>query len=277
MSDLSLPLAPGAVSVPAVVPEIPAAPGACASCGTPLGGEYCSACGQRVHRERFTLRSVFMRLVTDAFDLNRGLLFTALALFRRPGEAVREYVGGATVRYTNPVKYLVICVALAVFASVQAGITHDIASGMAEGAGAAAQVRAQQVSDLLAQYMNLFMVLAVPFMTLASRLVYRRAGFNFAEHLIFNLYVYAQQSLLYLPFVPFSLGPGKGSGALLAYTLLNGAYYVWAATGFFRDCTARGVLRAAGAALVGTVAYLVVFVLIMTGLMVWMDLVMKPS
>ncbi len=257
MHDLSPALAPPAVSL--AQPAAPPAPAAaaCATCGAHHPGDFCNGCGQRAVRERFTLRSILTQLVTDAFDLNRGLLFTAVALFRRPGRVVREYVSGATVRYTNPVKYLVVCVALVVFATIQLGATGEVAGGFTAGYGADSAAKVQRVTELLNRYMNVLMALAVPFMAAASRLFFRRAGLNYAEHLIFNLYVYAQQSLLFLPFVPF-LGlrlPALRALPLLAYCLAMLVYYAWAATAFFGQRPVPGVLRALATQMVGAVAY----------------------
>jgi hypothetical protein len=266
MADLSSPI----VQIPGIAVQSPAATDsgdvaaagarACASCGALHGGEFCGGCGQRVVPGRFTVRGILTHLVTDAFDLNRGLLFTAVALFRRPGEAVREYVSGATVRYTNPVKYLVVCVALAVFATIQVGATGEIAGGFAEGAGERGAMEAQRVTEVLDRYMNVLMAAAVPFMAAASRLFFRRARLNYAEHLIFNLYVYAQQSLLFLPFVPLMAlrTPGLKALPMLAYSLAMLVYYAWAATSFFGERRASGVLRSAATQLVGAAAYFVV-------------------
>jgi len=267
MHDVAPALAPSAVSAaPDAAP--PARPEACATCGALHHGDFCNGCGQRAVRGRFTVRTIVAHLVTDAFDLNRGLLFTAVALFRRPGEVVREYVSGATVRYTNPVKYLVVCVALVVFATIQLGATGEVAGGFAEGFGTEAAVEAQRVTELLNRYMNVLMALAVPFMAAASRLLFRRARLNYAEHLIFNLYVYAQQSLLFLPFVPlWGLRlPAFKLLLLLAYCLAMLVYYAWAATSFFGERTVPGVLRALATQAMGGIAYAAVAALAVAAL-----------
>lgn len=257
MQDLSPALAPGVVSEDAAPPSplSAASPATCATCGTPHHGEFCFACGQRAVRERFTLRGIVTKLVTDAFDLDRGLLFTAVELFRRPGAAIRAYVQGATVRYANPVKYLVVCVALAVFASVQVGVTREMAGGFAEGGGPGSAETVERVSEFLGRYMNVLMAAAVPFMAAASRVLFRRAGFNLAEHLIFNVYVYAQQSLLFLPFLPLFLAGSRSAWPVAAYTLAITAYYAWAATAFFQARPLAGTLRALLVTLVGTAVY----------------------
>jgi hypothetical protein len=254
MHDVSPALAPPAVSITQPVAPPQSTATACATCGAVHQGDFCNVCGQRAVRERFTVRGIVTHLATDAFDLNRGLLFTAVALFRRPGEVVREYVSGATVRYTNPVKYLVVCVALVVFASIQLGATGELAGGFTEGYGAD---KARQATELLNRYMNVIMAVAVPFMAAASRLLFRRAGLNFAEHLIFNLYVYAQQSLLFLPFAPLwgLRTPGLKALPVLAYCLAMLVYYAWAATSFFGGRRVPGVLRALATQVLGGIVY----------------------
>ncbi|HEX2189067.1 MAG TPA: DUF3667 domain-containing protein [Longimicrobiaceae bacterium] len=258
MSDVLVPAAREAAAAPPAAGGAASGSAACASCGASLAGEYCHACGQRARRGRFTVRGIFAHLVTDAFDLNRGLLFTAVALTVRPGAAIRDYVDGATARYTNPVKYLVVCVALAVFASVQVGVTRDMAGGFAEGMGAESAAVAERIGEVLSRYMNVIMAAAVPFMALYSRALFRRSGLNFAEHLIFSVYVYAQQSLLFLPFLPLTMYGATKDWGMLGYTAAIAAYYAWAAAGFFRERWRSAMPRALGVLALGTVTYYLV-------------------
>jgi hypothetical protein len=79
--------------------------GTCISCGAPLAGRYCSACGELDPRER--------RLTLDAFvaesfravtDLDGSTLRSVATLFRRPGLLVREYLEGRRRPYLSPIQ-----------------------------------------------------------------------------------------------------------------------------------------------------------------------------
>lgn len=66
----------------------------CINCGHHTVERYCGRCGQYQYRTRFALRPMLRQAVEDALNLDRGLFHTVVALT------------------TNPVKYLIIWVAL---------------------------------------------------------------------------------------------------------------------------------------------------------------------
>jgi len=248
MSDLSLPLSaiPASAALPATAaPASAPARTACASCGGSLLGGFCHGCGQRVQAGRLTLRTIAAHLVTDAFDLNRGLLFTAAALFRRPGEAVREYLGGATVRYTNPVKYLLVLAALLVLVMVRLDVFEaqmQVLPGMPVQESAEAQRMQAELSAWISRHMNLLMIGGVPVMAWLSRRFFGAAGFTYAEHLVFNVFAYAQMCMLSLLALPLTHAAGLGGGGMMAASLVNVGYYVWALASFTRARPLRAVL-----------------------------------
>lgn len=265
MSDISIaPYAVAAAPDAVVVPAQPA-PTACITCGGPGMHAYCPRCGQPAPRGRLTLRGIASHMATDAFDINRGLFFTAMELMRRPGAAMRDYVAGRTVRYASPARYLVIVLAITTLVYLKIGIVNamgsNFTSGMNEAAAGPALVNAQTVNELAAKYMNLILALSVPFLTLASRLVFRRSGYNLAENLVFNTFVYAQQCLFFV-LVAGSVhfgGLGGQSVWLPVYLVASTAYYAWAAYGFFGQRPVPAVLRAVGAVLLGYLLYFLVF------------------
>jgi hypothetical protein len=272
MSEISV--APYAAAAPdAVAIPVQTAPTACITCGGPGVHAYCPRCGQPAARGRLTLRGIASSVVTDAFDINRGLFFTALELVRRPGAALRDYVAGRTVRYASPARYLVIVLALTTLVYLKIGIVTEMGSDFSAGMNEAgkndpvvgpALVDSKAVNEFMTRYINLFLALAVPFLALASRLVFRRSGHNLAENLVFNTYVYAQQCLFFVLIaggVHFG-GLGGQSVWFPAYLLASTAYYAWAAQGFFGQRPLPGVLRSLGAVLLGYVFYFLTFMVV---------------
>ena len=68
---------------------------------------------RRVHR--ITIAHIF-RSLFDAFNMDRGGIYTAKQLFINPGKAVRDYLGANRYHYTPPFRILIITTALALFA-----------------------------------------------------------------------------------------------------------------------------------------------------------------
>lgn len=193
---------------------------------------------------------------------DRGLMHTVVALTRRPGPAIREYLGGRTRPYSNPIKYLLILVALAALVFGLLGL-HPAGWSPPE---AQPDPGVARFLEIYTRYFNVFLVLAIPFLALYSRLIFRKSGLNLTEHLVFNTYVYAHQNLLSLAVVGVWLVPGDSTGAILGASLiLLTAYYVFACRQFFQVGVVEAIVRAALVALLANLTYLLALTLVLRG------------
>jgi hypothetical protein len=218
----------------AAVPQASAAPtaaasSACTNCGLARAGEFCAACGQRA------VRGIAQQVARDVLNLDHGILFTALELTRRPGDAIRDYVDGKRVRYAGPVKYFILTLALTTFATTQLGVMSDAARALVEGMKDAAPVTVEQASRFMSQWMTLFFALGVPFTAAVTRRLFSRAGMTYAEHLVLNLYAYGQQCLgLALTLLIALALPRWEDGLVSIWMVVASVYFGWTCTRFFR-------------------------------------------
>jgi hypothetical protein len=87
----------------------PSAPVACANCGTPVAGNFCSNCGQRVHHVAHSLWHFASEVIEDLTHADSRLWLTVWALLFKPGLLTREFLDGRRVRYLPPLRlYLVL-------------------------------------------------------------------------------------------------------------------------------------------------------------------------
>jgi hypothetical protein len=93
-----------------VAPEIPAAQTrVCANCGAPLGGEFCSACGQRHEPHVHTLAHFAGEAFESVTHADSRLWRTLGYLLVRPGYLTLEFFRGRRAGYLPPFRlYLVI-------------------------------------------------------------------------------------------------------------------------------------------------------------------------
>lgn len=180
----------------------------CASCGAELAGPWCAECGQKVLRERHTLRRFVLTGLGQVLDLDRGLLHTVMQLTAAPGRTICDYLAGATARYTHPAGYVLI--GFAAFA-----ITGRLAGGEAGLADGGNRV---------------FTATAIPFVAAAARLIFWRTRLNYAEHLIAIIYLLSHVLLALsavqalVPIVPLQVGMFLGFVGIVAGL----GYFCWA-------------------------------------------------
>jgi len=181
----------------------PSAPAACLNCGAVWSGAYCATCGQE-RVGRITLGSFAHEVTGQLVEVDRGLLHTFIAMLRRPGAMIREYLQGRRREYTSPVTFVLIASGLSL---LRGALTPDASRQLASLQTAndatyrlvysAAQLDVfHRISDLITT--NKFAMdtfLLVP-MVLALRFLFRKRGFNLAEIGVFVFYTIGQATLL---------------------------------------------------------------------------------
>lgn len=149
-------------------------PSQCRNCNTHLivGQVYCSVSGQKLISGRLTLREIARDLIHALFHVDRSAISLVRMLLGRPGTVALDYVQGRRKRYFGPFGLLFVVVAAASAAFAFAGLRAVPTSN------------ANRVTDFLQSHINLVTFAEIPLLAGFSRLLYARAGFNFAEHLV---------------------------------------------------------------------------------------------
>jgi hypothetical protein len=121
-----------------------AAPRLCRNCESPLGGAYCSACGQAAHESARSLETLFHDAWNDLTSLDGRLWRTLGALAFRPGLLTSEYLRDRRAQYLPPFRlYLVLSLLFFALQAVAARASHRPAVTLeTSGQGAVALDRA---------------------------------------------------------------------------------------------------------------------------------------
>ena len=178
------------------------APLDCRNCNSPLDAtdKYCRGCTQPVVTGRLTLRKMGGQAWNAALSLDKGLLFTSLHFFYRPGHLVRDYLDGKMARYTAPFKYLLLWVgisSLVVYWYNQArpspaGETTTHAAVYADGLERYSTFFYTSLADNPKLVLTFFILV----LAFAARLVFHRRGLNLAEHTVALAYLLGTSSLV---------------------------------------------------------------------------------
>jgi hypothetical protein len=219
-------------------------PSQCRNCNTHLafGQVYCSACGQKLISERLTLHEIARELIHAVFHVDRSAISLVRMLLVRPGAVALDYVQGRRKRYFGPFGLLFVVVAAASAAFAFTGFRAVPTSN------------ANIVTDFVQSHINLVMFAEVPLLAGLSRLLYARAGFNFAEHLVLAAYTSSlrilSSTLILIP-AWYVFRPSNSTAVYLylAYLTVWLLYFGFAASQFFSGrrvlSWCKGILTAA--------------------------------
>ncbi len=180
----------------------------CPNCKSTNIENYCSNCGQKIYRKRFTTKG-FFGVIGNALNIERGFLYTAIWLFRNPGKVTGDYVKGKTKTYINPLNYILLIAGAYAFlvlslnildtslATTNSIIQHD-------GAQPSEEVLEMQMHwiEFIKKYMNFIPILMIPFASLFSKWYYFKRKLFYGEHLIINTFIFAQSILISVLFSP---------------------------------------------------------------------------
>jgi hypothetical protein len=201
-----------------------------------------------------SLGDVLRELPAKVFSLERGLWFTFLALWQRPGQVCRDYVQGRRRPYVNPVSYFLIgssaqLVSLYFSAPIiRQSITTSIQDAKSEpgqakifarmdnliGGDTGAAMSDVYLAVIAQAYTYLALIAFACPLGLALWLLHRRAPsrYHFAEVMVFALYVVAQ-GLLFTSLVTPLVGRISPVLQMFVAQGFNLAFAIWAHGGFF--------------------------------------------
>jgi hypothetical protein len=206
----------------------------CANCGEPAGPRFCGHCGQEVAARRGALAPLLGELFSEWFSLD-GVLPRTVGMLARPGRLTRAYLAGRRARYLRPLRlYFVASLVLFSSALdlpvpdvrqldvVVAGTTvHEADDGERRGKlefftstswltrgvlernpERFARLLERPAQDLatalfagLERVLPTALILFLPFLALALKLLYVRTGTLYVDHLVFAVHF---QSALFL-------------------------------------------------------------------------------
>lgn len=190
----------------------------CANCDFLLNTEhqFCSHCGQKAHLHRLSWHDVTHDAIHYFTHADKGIFHLLIQLIKKTGTVAREFVGGKRKKYFPPFNFFLIVAAIYVFLftlSTWPSVTTDvfkdhpevsrISDPVQQAKTIAIYERAGKARVFMNKHSNGIAMLALPLIAGIFWLFYRKAGYNYVEHLVANMYmtgfVLLCHVLLFLP------------------------------------------------------------------------------
>ena len=158
--------------------------------------------------KRITTMQV-IRSAFDAFNVDRGGVFTIKRLFTNPGKAIKNCLGANRYHYTPPFRLLIVTTAIALLVISQAEVTQtfgkDIVTGIENGSqekdpteSELMMAKFNELTNTLKPYSNLILWTFIPLFALFVWLINLKGPFNYAEHVVFQSYMFCLSNILSL-------------------------------------------------------------------------------
>lgn len=166
----------------------------CKNCGTEFEGNYCNQCGQKATVGRLTWKSVWDNLLHGIFHVDNTFVKTTRMLIVHPDRLLSDYFEGRRKGYMAPIPLLAVwCVILLFFGHIK-GLPGSIST-----------LETSAMHNWIVEHYTLLTIATVPFMVLAVKIAFRKAGsarYNWVEYLLGCCYLSVLYILLSLMLIP---------------------------------------------------------------------------
>lgn len=169
----------------------------CKNCGAEFEGKFCSQCGQKNIEERFTMKELLHNFFHTFTHVDSGLFYLIKELFIKPGIVAKEYIEGKRKKYFNPLQYLILTVAISTFITINYNILLSPKPEVIHNPNDIQRFFAV-MNEVTSKYINVVFFFSVPLSAFFSWLFFKKSGYNFAENLIFNSFITAQRTLVFI-------------------------------------------------------------------------------
>ncbi|WP_420316294.1 DUF3667 domain-containing protein [Ekhidna sp.] len=221
-----------------------------------------------VEEKRIIKRITIKQAVADflnAFNVERGLVYTIKLLFLNPGKLIRNYLEEGRFKIVNAFRLLIITTALSLIVLYVSGLdimisefTRGFNEGMTEK-----EFSSQSFQQLFSDYYNLFLWISIPCYGLVTFLLFRKSSYNYAEHIVANSFYVSGINIIYCFMLPLTFFLTLNVAFILVW-LLSAIYYFVLFSQFIRSRSIAFFIRAIAAFILGNILYVFVLSLIIT-------------
>jgi hypothetical protein len=207
--------------------------------------------------KRITLRTIGEEILAQ-FNLEKGIGYTIKGLLLRPRAVMEEYLFHDRHRLMRPLPLVILVVTVTTFFALwYLPVEQDIGAELHKASVPETLIPAlEKFMQFSKQYYNVLLLSAIPTVSLATFLLFRSSGLNYAEHLIINMYIYAMQTILTLPFFPFLLDV---SAFGVVVVVLSAWYYLYAYRSVFQTSWGEVAWKTVGVLIVSQTLQSIVF------------------
>lgn len=232
---------------------------ACKNCGAQTSGNYCSNCSQKTDTHRFTLRHLSHDIIHALTHTDKGIVFLAKELLIRPGKTVLEFNAGMRKRYFNPFTFLLLTIALQIFAAKKTHIYDSFLNQMQAvvqkiSETSSARVRdetnrqleeAKQQNPKILENSKVITLLLLPLLSLITWLFFYRTGNNYAENLVFNVFLQGELYLFFIVIciIPFLLYKPTVMLTMYLYIVVSWIFSFFAYHQFYKQAWWKVILK----------------------------------
>ncbi|NQU34758.1 MAG: DUF3667 domain-containing protein [Bacteroidetes bacterium] len=168
----------------------------CPNCSNEFTKSYCNNCGQKIIKGDLTIKMVLSDFVQNVFLFDSTLYKTLIGLLINPGRLVKSYLGGKKKKYLQPFQFFLL------FMTIYLLVLNFFGDTFFDFINSGLQIESDKISKaeliqtLVRKNLNVLYFILTPIIAFFIHIFYKKTKFNYAEMLIFSLYIFGVALLL---------------------------------------------------------------------------------
>jgi len=245
----------------------------CLNCNQLITANFCRNCGQKKYK-RIDRKYILDEVQYTFVHTNKGFLYSVKNIIKNPGKTARNFIEGNRVNHYKPILLAFVLSGISAFISYKIlGFAEIMKKFYTGKAGSSAAM--DNMMALINSYNSIFMLLLIPFFAILSKIVFRKWGHNYYEHIIMNSYVLSFYTLFNILIIYPILYFMKSDAQLFSmFSLFSMVFTVfiliWFYKEFYNDHPLKSIiLRVLGIFGLLFVAYFIITILAVIGIGVY--------
>ncbi len=176
--------------------------GICKNCESAINPAnlFCPHCSQRTHLHRLSMHDVAHEAMHYFTHADRGLITLFRDLSTKTGTVALEYVNGRRKKHFPPLTFYLLVAATMLFIFSMTPTPNELSVSKAQilDASGISEMRENRAKLFINRNSNKIMILALPIIAFSFWVFYRRARYNYAEHLVAAMYMVGYTMIIYV-------------------------------------------------------------------------------
>ena len=161
----------------------------CLNCGNEFTKNYCNNCGQKEIKGALTIKIVLSDFVQNVFLLDKTLYMTLFGMLFNPGYHAKTFLEGKRKTYLPPFQFFLL------FMTIYLLVLNFFGDAFFDFINRGFQIESDKMSKVLLiqnlarKNLNILYFILTPIIAFFILTLYKKIKFNYAEILIFSLYI----------------------------------------------------------------------------------------
>lgn len=158
----------------------------CLNCNHPILENFCSHCGQKKYK-RIDRKYVIDEAQYLLVHTNKGFFYSVKKIIQNPGKTAREFIDGNRVNHYKPILLAFLLSGISAFLSYKVLGFNEIMQDYYKQQELSYSALTNMMS-FVSSYSAAIMVFLIPVISVFTKLLFRKWGQNYYEHVIMNAF-----------------------------------------------------------------------------------------